>query len=121
MGKTQKIGQHAEQAACDYLTRHGLRLVERNYHCRYGEIDLIMQEQDTLVFIEVRARKKHNPVDALTSVDYFKQQKLMRSAEYYLQQHRVSQLRPARFDVIAIMHSQDKPFQIDWIKNAIEG
>ena len=102
MGYTQETGDFAEQLACDYLVKKGLTLIKRNFRCRFGEIDLVMQQDDYLVFIEVRSRKRHNQVDAITSIDAFKQQKLTRSAEYYLQQNRVHQDIPARFDVIAV-------------------
>jgi len=121
MGYTQETGDFAEQLACDYLIENGLKLIKRNYRCRFGEIDLVMQQNNVLVFIEVRSRKKNTQVDAITSVDGFKQQKLIRSAEYYLQQNRVHQDIPARFDVIAVTHQSLENPTIDWIQNAIEG
>ena len=60
----QQLGQAAEQAACSYLTRHGLTLIARNFHARQGEIDLIMLDKDTLVFVEVRFRSRQDFGDA---------------------------------------------------------
>lgn len=120
MGYTQQAGNFAEDLACDFLKQKGLQLIERNYRCRFGEIDLVMKQEQTLVFIEVRSRQKNNQVDAITSIDLFKQQKLIRSAEYYLQQHKFACSIPARFDVIAVTRT-DKQNKIDWLQNAIEG
>ena len=62
-------GKKAEDVACSFLQRNGLSLVERNYHCRYGEIDLIMHDDDTLVFVEVRYRNSNKFGDAAESID----------------------------------------------------
>ena len=119
MGTTQIIGKQAEDLACDYLHKQGLQLLQRNYTTRYGEIDLVMQDRDTTVFIEVRCRSRNDYVDALTSIDTNKQRKLMRAAEHYLQRQRANPMLAARFDVIAISTRGNKP-EIDWIKNAFE-
>ena len=73
----QLLGQAAEQAACSYLTRHGLTLIARNFHARQGEIDLIMLDKDTLVFVEVRFRSRQDFGDAAASVTRSKQQKII--------------------------------------------
>lgn len=121
MGETQTKGQQAENFACEYLRKQGLRLVCKNFHCRYGEVDLIMQHGDTMVFVEVRSRKTAGLVDGQSSIDWRKQQKLQRSAEYYIQQKNIPASVPARIDVIALARSDDKSYKIDWIQNAIEG
>ena len=114
------LGKHAEEIAKQYLQKQHLTLIEQNYHCRRGEIDLIMQDQQTLVFIEVRYRKNARFGSALESVDHRKQAKIITTAEHYLlqdQQHYVDY----RFDVIAIMPDplQQKP-EITWLKNAFQ-
>lgn len=121
MGYTQEKGQFAEELACRFLQRHGLNLMARNYYCRFGEIDLIMQQDGTIVFVEVRYRKSNNLVDGASSVDTRKQKKLYRSAEYYLQKSGIHHSVPARFDVVAITQSANADPEIDWIQNAIEG
>lgn len=109
----QQSGQAGEDAALDYLTRHGLTLLERNFRCKGGEIDLIMQNGDTLVFIEVRKRADARHGGAAASVTRAKQARLIIAAQTYLQRH---QSAPAcRFDVIAIDAEA-----ISWLKNAIE-
>ncbi len=121
-GKTtrQAIGQHAEQLAEQYLTQRGLRLLERNYRCRGGEIDLIMtDESEALVFVEVRYRKHQAFGGAAASVDQRKQQRLLLAANHYLQRSRAMERR-CRFDVVAISPARDGQNQVQWISNAIE-
>ena len=120
MGYTQDTGNHAEQLACQFLKKNGLKLLEQNFSCRFGEIDLVMRQDQTLVFVEVRSRQQNNPVDAITSIDHNKQGKLLRTAEFYLQKQKVHTSIPARFDVVAITWANSKN-KIDWIQNAIEG
>ena len=119
MGYTQTTGKHAEDLACQYLHQQGLRLLERNFTTRFGEIDLIMRDQDTTVFVEVRYRRHSGIVDPLSSVDQRKQHKLIRTAQSYLQQRTNYSLSPARFDVIAIT-DHGAQAKIQWIKNAFE-
>jgi putative endonuclease len=108
-------GRQAEDAACRYLTARGLTLLARNFRCRRGEIDLVMQEQDCVVFVEVRCRSNPRFGGALESVDWRKREKLATTAQYYLQTHvRAAQLS-ARFDVIAVTIPGAR---IEWIKDA---
>ena len=74
---TSNVGHQAEQLALDYLQSHGLRLLERNFRGRFGEIDLIMLDGHTLVFIEVRLRKSKNFGGAEQSITASKQNKLI--------------------------------------------
>lgn len=119
MGYTQRTGNDAELRACQYLTAQGLELITRNFHCRYGEIDLIMRQQQTIVFIEVRFRKANSLVDGAESINHSKQNRLVRSASYYLQQNKITDAIPARIDVIAVTQNNNT-HQFDWIQNAIE-
>ena len=112
-------GQLAEQQASEYLNRQGLKLVERNYRCRNGEIDLIMQSDNTLVFVEVRFRSDSSFGGAAASVDRYKQQKLLVAAQHYLQKHHAFN-RPCRFDVVAVLPGQDGELKFEWITNAFE-
>lgn len=108
-------GKVAEQLACDYLTENGLKFIDKNFHSRYGEIDLIMQHQNTLVFIEVRYRKNLNYGGAKESITPSKQQKIQKTALFYMQQK--GREYNARFDVIA-MTGENLNLKIEWIKNA---
>ena len=123
MGKTQESGQQAESIALEYLQQQGLRLITRNYRCRRGEIDLIMQHRDSVVFIEVRYRRNRHFGGADASVDRRKQDKLITSALHYLQENRQAARQPARFDVIAIhadTHAATQPDNIQWIQDAFQ-
>ncbi len=112
---TTTRGREAEQAACDYLQQHGLRLIERNYRCPPGEIDLIMESGNCMVFVEVRYRNNALFGSAAESVDRRKQRKLIAAAKHYLQRYKQRAKQPARFDIIAI-DSGD----IEWIENAFD-
>ena len=112
---SQLCGQKAEQQAHDYLCRQGLDVLTRNYHCRWGEIDLIMKEADYLVFIEVRARKSSVFGSAIDSINYHKQQKIIKTALYYMTINKLQKKYTARFDVVSI---QGIMTQIEWVKNA---
>jgi putative endonuclease len=103
----------SEKEACNYLKSKGLKFITQNYRCFFGEIDLIMQEKDVLVFIEVRLRTHKNFASALESIDSRKQQKLLKSAMHYLQKHRLIDEIDCRFDVIGFSNNT-----IEWIKDA---
>lgn len=107
-------GESTEQLACNYLQANGLKLLQQNYRLKMGEIDLIMLDGDTIVFVEVRYRKSKRYGGALYSIDPRKQMRLLRTAQYFLQSHAPN--APARFDVIAVDGGND----IHWLKNAIE-
>jgi putative endonuclease len=106
-------GVKAEKQALAYLQKQGLSLICQNYYCRFGEIDLIMHEQDVLVFIEVRYRKNNDFGGALASITKRKQAKIIKTAKYYLAQ--LDNEPYCRFDVIAIDQQANTP---QWIQNA---
>lgn len=107
-------GDDKERLAEDYLAAKHFTVIERNFLCKRGEIDLIMKDQDYLVFIEVRYRETQEFGGALASITAGKQKKLRRAAEYYLLKHFGNTPPPCRFDVVGI-EGQD---EIMWIKNA---
>jgi putative endonuclease len=111
-------GQQIEQQVSRYLQKQGLRLIEQNYHCRGGEIDLIMKEKDTLVFVEVRFRKSARFGSALESVNRQKQAKIILTAQHYIQTTAPS-ADQFRFDVVAVKPTEAS-FQIEWVKNAFQ-
>ena len=109
---TKKTGKAAEKKACEHLQANGLILVESNFFCSLGEIDLIMRDGEDLVFVEVRSRHRHID-DALESVDLYKQNKLVKVATFYLQKKQLYDKINCRFDIIAINDSK-----IEWIRDA---
>ena len=119
---TREQGQYTENLACEFLQQYGLKLIERNYHCRMGEIDLIMRDDSHLVFIEVRYRRANNFGSAAESITQNKQAKLIKTASAYLQQHAKLAKYPARFDVVSMTGPIDtgniSDIDVNWIKNA---
>ncbi len=107
-------GKHAEELARQHLEQQGLRLLETNYRCKLGEIDLIMQDCKTLVFIEVRYRKSSTFGSAIESVTTSKQNRLVAAARHYLQNNRSN--AACRFDVVGI--TGQNTAKIEWIKDA---
>jgi len=108
------LGQAAESRAEAFLKTHGLKLVARNWRCRFGEIDLVMQDGPTLVFVEVRLRSRSDFGGAAASVTPAKQKKLLAAARQYL--GALKTLPPCRFDVVAL----DNDAAPEWIKNAFD-
>ena len=112
VSSTKNIGADGEILALKHLKTHGLKLTTKNFHSRFGEIDLIMQESDTTVFVEVK--KRTNGIDdAIESISYSKQKKLIRTAEYYLS--KIGYNHNCRFDAVVI----GKDDEILWLKNII--
>jgi putative endonuclease len=112
--KSTSKGAQAELLAAQFLQQRGLSLLERNYHCRHGEIDLIMLDGDTLVFVEVRLRSSNSFGGAAASIDKGKQLRLVRTAQHYLASKRHT---PAcRFDALLFHTTEDGG--IEWVRNA---
>jgi putative endonuclease len=111
------IGKLAEDAACRYLQMHGFTLIDRNYQCKIGEIDLIMQDKEHIVFVEVRHRESNDHGSGLESIDKRKMNRIIRTATLYLQDKEWLFKVHSRFDVIS-MFGPIHTAQIEWIKNA---
>lgn len=110
-------GTYWEQVAQSYIEKHGLTLLERNFTVKAGEIDLVMKEANTYVFVEVKYRQSNHYGGAIEAVGYKKQEKIRRSAAIFLQQKGLNAYNTAcRFDVIAINGSANP--EITWLKNA---
>jgi len=112
-------GKQAEDLACRYLADRGLRLLERNYRCPRGEIDLIMQHDDSTVFVEVRFRSRSHFGSGVESVDRRKQARLAATALHYLQRNRRAARGPSRFDVVSVSRCPESG-DVCWIRNAFE-
>ena len=104
-------GRAAEDAALERLRRRGLRLIERNYRARCGEIDQVMQDGDTMVFVEVRYRGGASHGSAAETVDRRKRARLIAAAQSYLQRNRWR--RACRFDVVALQGER-----LEWLRDA---
>jgi putative endonuclease len=109
----QRQGQGWEQQAQLHLQKHGLRLVEANFRCKGGEIDLIMRDGAALVFVEVRQRADRRHGGAAASVTPAKIRRLVRAAQWYLA--RLPVMPACRFDLVAIDGDQ-----LEWLRNVID-
>ncbi len=112
-------GHHGEKLALAFLIKQGLKLIDQNQSSPYGEIDLIMQEQNEWVFVEVRYRQSAQFGGGLESVTTTKQSKLIKTAEHYMQRHHKTSFDACRFDIIELSGDINTP-EFNWIQNAFE-
>jgi len=113
-------GQLAENLSCEFLQQQGLDILERNYRCKVGELDIIAKHHDSIVFAEVRFRKNIAFGNPLETVTLSKQKKLIKAALHYLQRHKNLAKKPCRFDVISVTIQQNE-YQFEWVQHAFDG
>ena len=118
--KRKQFGNHAEDVAVLFLERQGYKILHRNFRLRFGEIDIIAYDKDTLCFVEVKARTTDELGGPLESITYFKQRKLSKLALAYLRREYKSLEVQARFDVVAIALDEQGRETVEIIKNAFE-
>lgn len=111
-------GKAGESAAAEYLASSGITILDRNFRCPPGEIDLIAKDGKTIVFVEVRARQADGICSPEESINFYKRKRLTRAALWYLKQRGLLNSM-ARFDVIAVRWNGEEP-EINWIVNAFE-
>jgi putative endonuclease len=111
-------GKKGENIAADYLKKNGYRILETNFRCPLGEIDIIARDKEDLIFLEVKTRRSADLGYPEEAVDSRKQKKISRLAEYYLQTNKLTNT-PARFDVVAITMSGSST-EVRLIKNAFD-
>jgi len=112
------LGKRGEAAAREYLQRHGVRILAANFACAAGEIDLIGQERDVLVFIEVKTRTSEAFGPPQLAVHHRKQQQVVRAAQWFLAERRLPEV-PCRFDVLGVVFPRDEaPPRIHWVRDA---
>lgn len=107
----RKVGDFYEDSVCEYLKDKGITIIERNFRCKIGEIDIIGRDKDTLVFFEVKYRKNSDYGSALMAINVSKQNKIRKVAQYYLT-YKNNEFY-IRFDAVGITGNN-----IEWIKNA---
>lgn len=115
----RSTGTHFEDLALAHVQRDGLRLIARNFNCRYGELDLVMRDREVVVFVEVRYRRSQGFGGALDSVGAGKRDRLAKAASLFLQANPALTRQPCRFDVVAISGAIENP-SIDWQRNAFD-
>lgn len=111
-------GTHYEEEALAFLRKQGMTLVQANYRCKLGEIDLVMQDERGLVFVEVRYRQKRSHGGAIATVDHHKQRKVRNAARQFLLYHRLHDKVICRFDVLGLESGATGETSVQWIKNA---
>lgn len=116
-------GKNGEDMVANYLRKNGWSIVKRNYQCRYGEIDIIAENKQYIIFVEVKTRKENSMVSALEAVDSAKQQRIMLTAQDYMSKVETT-LQP-RFDVAAVTAKErkdgSKGYALNYIENAFGG
>lgn len=118
--KRHCAGREAEAYALRHLQQHGLQLIAQNWSCKRGELDLVMLDGDTVVFVEVRYRRHAGWGGALESVDFRKQEKLTLAAQWFLQRESRWANSPCRFDVVAINGDPGLGPALNWLQNAFQ-
>ena len=98
----RSLGTAYEELACERLTQEGLRILQKNYRVRIGEIDIVAEEEGVLVFVEVKYRASRDCGGASYAISLRKQQKIRRVAQWYMQQHHIPQDAFCRFDAVLI-------------------
>lgn len=115
---SRKLGHSKEMEAKYFLCRQGMQCITQNYTCRVGEIDLVMRQNNLIIFVEVKYRRNALYGSSQEMVDIFKQHKLIKTAWHFLQHHPKFHHYDYRFDIVAI--DQTAPEPLTWINNAFE-
>ncbi|MFZ5861605.1 MAG: YraN family protein [Nitrospirota bacterium] len=118
-GDAGALGLRGETVAADVLARRGYRIIERNCRSRWGELDVVAYDGDTLVFVEVKARRAAGFGEPAYAVDHRKQERLVRLAERYLARRRLGE-PPCRFDVVLIDERETRAPRVEVIANAFD-
>jgi len=115
----KELGKRGEDAAAEFLCSHGYRILARNYRVACGELDIVARQRETLVFVEVKTRRGDRCGTPGQSVTWRKQQKIIRTAQWYLQEHHLDQV-PCRFDVIEVFPYPARAWNVRQIQGAFE-
>ncbi|MDI6781438.1 MAG: YraN family protein [bacterium] len=108
------LGRYGEEKAANYLIKQGIKILEKNYRCGYGEVDIIAKDRDTLVFVEVKTRKTSTYLSPFLAINKHKQLQISKVALHYLLEKKLKGI-PCRFDVVTVVDEE-----IQWIKGAFE-
>ncbi len=119
MNNKKVTGDKGEDFAVSYFQKRGYTIIKRNYHSRYGEVDIIAQQGEFLAFVEVKTRKSNSSVAPAQAVDFQKQKKLCLTAMKYLSENE-SEFQP-RFDVFEVWQNEGRIYKFNHIENAFEG
>lgn len=113
LSNTRQLGSDIETLVCDYLTKKNYIILERNFRCRFGEIDIIAKDGDYITFIEVKYRKNAALGYPIEAVDFRKQQKIIKTSMFYISQNRICINSNYRYDIVSVIGNK-----ISILKNA---
>lgn len=111
MHNKRTVGKQFEQIANEYLKKQGYIILEQNFQCKTGEIDIIAKQNDYLVFVEVKYRTNTSLGLPEEAIDFRKMRKITRTSKYYMLINRISEYTPCRFDVVSIINNEIKLIQ----------
>ncbi len=111
------LGDRGEKIAASYLKKRGYKIIDRNFRCKLGEIDIVAYDGKTLVFVEVRTKRSTQFGSPECSVSFKKQKKLISLANFYIKKHRLFD-RHARFDVVGITIDRKNRCNVNLVQNA---
>jgi len=116
----RELGNLGEKIALEYLKKNGYQILERNYQRKWGEIDIIAQLKEKIVFVEVKSKSKGMASRPEENVNFFKQKRLIRAAESYLLERKISQEKPWQIDVIAVeLDLRNRRASLRHLKNVV--
>ena len=110
------VGNYGESIAVEYLKKKAYKIIERNFRCPFGEIDIIAKENNTIVFVEVKSRKSKDFALPEQAVDRNKQKNIIKVAQYFLNKNNLRNV-PCRFDIVSFIENES---EIKLIRNAFE-
>jgi len=113
------LGEEGEEAAADFLKSKGLKIIERNFRIRGGEIDIVAKDGSTICFTEVKTRRSSTYGTAQESVSFFKKNRLIKAGLFYVAKHNLTDTN-VRFDVICVTFTAAGRPQMDWLQNVFE-
>lgn len=112
------LGNKGEDAVCRYIEKYGYRIIERNFVCKKGEIDIIAENNDTIAFIEVKSRKEDSMVSGAEAVNYTKKMRIIKTAAYYTYKNPLT--KQPRFDIAEVILKNNIPSVLRYYKSAFD-
>lgn len=112
------LGNKGEDAVCRYIEKYGYRIIERNFVCKKGEIDIIAENDDTIAFIEVKSRKEDSMVSGAEAVNYTKKMRIIKTAAYYTYKNPLT--KQPRFDIAEVILKNNIPSVLRYYKSAFD-
>ena len=112
----KQAGQNGETVAAAFLEKEGVRILMRNFRCKFGEIDLIGKDHDSFLVVEIKMRSTKRQGLPCEAVDWRQQRKICRTYDFFRMKYQISDFVPVRFDIVEVNHNDE----CHWIQNAFE-